>query len=387
MPLLIVTLILVVFGLIMMFSASYANALYYQDNAYHYIRSQLLYAIVGVVGMFIVSKIDYNIIQKFSWILYFVSLILLIITLFMKPINYARRWIIIGGFTFQPSELAKFATIVLIAALAARYPERMKKYRYGFVQPIILIGAFIAVTVNQTHLSGSIIIIAIACIMMFAGGAKFRWFLPFIIIAVIVAVFLFMYMNLGDDANAEQTENVVVETVEEDSSPGVFDSILYRLEERIGLWLDPFEHDAGYQTVQSLVAIGSGGVFGLGLGNSRQKHLYVPEPQNDFIFSITCEELGFVGAVFVIVLFMIFIFRGFSVAIKAKDKFGALVALGITVQVGIQTIFNIAVVTNAVPNTGISLPFFSQGGTSLVVLLLEVGVLLSISRSSEKNFR
>ncbi len=385
MPLLIVTLILVVFGLIMMFSASYANAIYYQDNAYHYISSQLVYAIIGLIGMFIVSRVDYGIIQKSNWIIYFISLIMLIITLFMPEINGARRWIIFGGFTFQPSEVAKFATIVLIASLVARYPDRMKKIKYGFFQPLFFVGLFLAVTLNQTHLSGSIIIISIAFVMMFAGGSKLRWFIVSGLIVLGLVLLVLFAMNMIDGSQSE-TAIVDGDLVYEQSSTST-NPIIARAQDRIGLWLDPFNHEYGYQTVQSLIAIGSGGVFGLGLGNSRQKHLYVPEPQNDFIFAITCEELGFVGAVFVIVLFMLFIFRGFSIALKARDKFGALVALGITAQVGIQTIFNIAVVSNTVPNTGISLPFFSQGGTSLVILLLEVGVLLSISRASETNFR
>jgi cell division protein FtsW len=231
----------------------------------------------------------------------------------------------------------------------------MRKFRYGYLLPLCLLGGIAAITMQQKHLSGTILIFSVGFIMMFVGGTKLRWFG---LSAAVVAPLGVAYVMLSD-------------------------KMAYAMR-RIEMWLDPFKDRTGdgHQTIQSLLAIGSGGFMGLGLGNSRQKHLYVPEPQNDFIFSIICEELGFVGAVFVIVLFLIFIVRGFAVAMKSRDKFGAMMAIGITAQVGIQAFLNIAVVSNTIPNTGISLPFFSQGGTSLVMLLAQVGVLLSISRFS-----
>lgn len=356
--LLIVTLVLVVFGLIMMFSASYANAYYMFGDSFYYIRRQLIWAVLGVIVMLIVSRINYRILHKLAWPIYIISEILLAITLFMPEINGAKRWIIIGPLQFQPSEISKFAIIVLFAHLVATNPEKMKKFTYGYLQPLLLLGGIAAITMQQTHLSGTILIFAVGFVMMFVGGTKLRWFG---ITAAVVAPLGVAYVYFADKME-------------------------YAME-RINMWIDPFQDrtGAGHQTIQSLLAIGSGGLMGLGLGNSRQKHMYVPEPQNDFIFSIICEELGFIGAVFVMVLFIIFVVRGFSIAMNARDKFGAMMALGITVQVGIQAFLNIAVVSNTIPNTGISLPFFSQGGTSLLMLLAQVGVLLSISRFSAQR--
>jgi len=354
-PLMIVTLILTVFGLIMMFSAGHANAYYMFGDSFHYVRPQIMWTAVGLVIMFIASRVNYRIFHKIAWPLFIVSEILLIITLFMDPINNARRWIRIGSFTFQPSELSKFAVIVLIAHLVATRPQKMKEFKYGYLQPFLIMGAIAAITMQQTHLSATILIFAIGFVMMYVGGTKLRWFAVTAgAVAPIGAAYIFM---------ADKMEYAMT---------------------RVQMWLDPFQDrtGAGHQTIQSLLAIGSGGLMGLGLGNSRQKHLYVPEPQNDFIFAIICEELGFIGGVFVIVLFMVFVVRGFSVSMNARDKFGALISLGITVQVGLQAFLNIAVVSNTIPNTGISLPFFSQGGTSMVMLLAQVGVLLSVSRFS-----
>ncbi len=351
----VITLILVVFGLIMMFSASSANALYLFGDSYHYIKNQVVYAVLGVAAMILISFIPYRVLHRFAWPLYVVSEILLIMTLFMPPLNNARRWIIIGSFTFQPSELTKFAVICLFAHLISTNPEKMKNIRYGFILPMLVLGSIAGIMMMQTHLSGTILICLVGVVMILIGGSKIRWFGLSGLVAL-PAGFAFIYFS---------------------------DKMEYAME-RIRMWLDPFQDrtGAGHQTIQSLLAIGSGGLMGLGLGNSRQKHLYVPEPQNDFIFSIICEELGFIGAIFVIVLFMIFVFRGFSIAMNARDKFGAMLAIGVTLQVGIQALLNIAVVTNTMPNTGISLPFFSQGGTSLFMLLAEVGVVLSVSRFS-----
>ncbi len=355
-PLLIVTFVLVVFGLIMMFSASYANAWYMFGDSYHYIKNQLLFAVIGIAAMLVISRINYHILHKFAWILYLVSVVLLVITLFMPPINNSKRWIILPGLpTFQPSELAKFAIILLFSHIASIKNEKMKEFKYGFLQPIIIMGVIAAIMLQQPHLSGTILILMVGSVLMLIAGTKFRWFGIAGAIAVPLGV-AFIFFS---------------------------DKMEYAMS-RINMWIDPFQDRTGdgHQIIQSLLAIGSGGIMGLGLGNSRQKHLYVPEPQNDFIFSIICEELGFVGALFIIILFLVFVFRGFAVAMKAPDRFGALLTIGITCQIGIQAMLNIAVVSGTVPNTGISLPFFSQGGTSLAMLLAEVGVMLSVSRYS-----
>ncbi len=354
-PLLVVTLILVVFGLIMMFSASFANAWYMFGDSYHYIKKQALFAVVGIVAMLVLSRINYHVYHKFAWLLYGASLLLLVVTLFMPPLNNSRRWIIIGGFTLQPSEIAKFAIILLFAHIGSVKPEKMKEFKYGFLQPLILIGLVAIIMIKQPHLSGTILIGLVGMVLMFISGTKLRWFgLSAVIIIPAGAAYVLLSKKVD-----------------------------YALS-RINMWIDPFQDptDKGHQIIQSLLAIGSGGLMGLGLGNSRQKHLYVPEPQNDFIFSIICEELGYIGALFVIILFLVFIFRGFAIAMNAHDKFGALLAIGITTQIGLQAFLNIAVVSGTIPNTGISLPFFSQGGTSLAMLLAEVGVLLSVSRYS-----
>ncbi len=355
-PLLIVTFVLVVFGLIMMFSASYANAWYMFGDSYHYIKSQLPIAILGLVVMLVISRINYHVLHKFAWILYIVSIALLVVTLFMPPLNNSKRWIILPGVpNFQPSELAKFAIIALFSHIASIKNEKMKEFKYGFLQPIILMGVIAAIMLQQPHLSGTILIVMVGSVLMLIAGTRFRWFA---LVGAIAAPLGVAYIYFSEKLEYAMS--------------------------RINMWIDPFQDRTGdgHQIIQSLLAIGSGGIMGLGLGNSRQKHLYVPEPQNDFIFSIICEELGFVGALFIIILFLVFIFRGFAVAMKAPDKFGALLAIGITCQIGIQAMLNIAVVSGTVPNTGISLPFFSQGGTSLAILLAEVGVLLSVSRYS-----
>jgi cell division protein FtsW len=350
---LVVTLVLVLFGLIMMYSASYASAIYMFGDGFRYIRTQAIYAVLGIIAMLVISNINYRILHRFSWLILGITMLLMLITLFMPEINGAKRWIIIGGFTFQPSELMKFAVICIISHLASVNPKAMREFKYGFLQPVIILTAIIGIMLLQRHISGAVIILMIAVSMMFLGGTRFNLL---VISAAVSVIVIFAVVKSGK-----------------------FDYALSRLE----VWRNsPESSSVGYQTFQSLVAIGSGGLFGLGLGNSRQKHLYLPEPHNDFIFAIICEELGLVAAVTIIVLFIVFIIKGLRISLLSKDRFGALLAMGITLQIGIQALLNIAVVSNTIPNTGISLPFFSQGGTSLVILLAEVGVLLSVSKYS-----
>ncbi len=356
-PLLILVLLLLVSGLIALFSASYATAYYSEGSSFHFISRQLVWAGLGVFIMLIVSHIDYRIFHRLALPIMAVSIVLLIIVLFMPEIKGCKRWIFIGSsLNIQPSEIAKFAVIIFFAQLIVVFgEEKMKTFKFGVLPFLGVLGVVGVLMVLEPHLSGTIIIMTIGLSLMLVGGTKIKWFGiggAFIAAAVVVVIL----------------------------TP---DLIAYA-QDRIEYWIHP-ESDplgAGFQTLQSLYAIGSGGLLGLGLGNSRQKYMYLPESENDFVFSIWCEELGFVGAALVIILFALLIWRGFVVAMKAKDKFGSLIAVGLTVQIGIQALLNIAVVTNTIPNTGISLPFFSYGGSSLLMLLAQMGVLLSISRHS-----
>ncbi len=352
---LILVLVLVIFGLIMLFSASYAYAYYHEGDSLFYIKRQLLWATLGIIAMIFFCNFDYHFFHRLAFPIYAVAILLLVVVLFMPEFNGARRWINLGFGTFQPSEIAKFAVIVTFAQLIAINGNKMSTFKYGTLPFVILLAVIVGLMLLEPHLSGSILILSIGCIMMIAGGTNLKWFaLAGGLVAVTVLVALFV--------------------------PGVVDYAMSRVE----YWIDPFSdpQGKGFQTIQSLLAIGSGGLMGLGLGNSRQKYLYIPEPQNDFVFSIVCEELGFIGAAIVVILFALLVWRGYVIAMRAPDKFGSMLALGCTTQVGIQAILNIAVVTNTIPNTGISLPFFSYGGTALCMLLAEMGIVLSVSRYS-----
>jgi cell division protein FtsW len=354
-PLLVLVFLLLVSGLIALFSASYATAYYNEGNSFAFISRQLLWAAVGVVFMLIISKIPYQIFHRLALPIMVLSIALLVVVLFMPPINGCRRWIFIGNvLNLQPSEIAKFAITIFFAQLIVVFgEEKMKTFRFGVLPFMITLGIVGALMVLEPHLSGTILIMCIGLAIMLVGGTRIKWFAilgGIVVAAVIVVIF----------------------------TP---DLIAYA-KDRIDFWLHP-ENDPlgkGFQTLQSLYAIGSGGLLGLGLGNSRQKYMYLPESENDFVFAVWCEELGFVGGVFIILPFVLLIWRGFTIAFHARDKFGALLVIGIVSRVAVQTILNIGVVTNALPSTGISLPFFSYGGTALLVLLAEMGVVLSVSR-------
>lgn len=350
---LILTLVLVVVGLLMMFSASYANAIYYKNDGFYYIKKQAQFAAVGIVMMIIISYIPYTVYHKLAGLIYIGSLALLVITLAMPAINDAKRWIVFGGFTFQPSEAMKFAVIILFAHLISIRPSRLETFK-GFLMYMVLLLLPAAVMIKQPHISGTIQLLAFGAVVMLIGGAKILHF----VIPISIAV---------------PTLGLMIWKLE------AFDYAKRRILALIGGEADRWQIDQG------LLAIGSGGFFGLGLGNSRQKQLYVPEPQNDFIFSIICEEIGFMGAFLIICLFIAFFLRGIHIAMNAKDRFGMLLVAGVTSQIAIQTILNIAVVTGSIPNTGISLPFFSQGGTSILILLCAVGVVLSVARYGNKE--
>ncbi|MEA5012367.1 MAG: putative lipid II flippase FtsW [Angelakisella sp.] len=352
---LVLVLLLLVFGLVMMFSASYAYAYYYEDNSFHFITRQLVFAVLGLVTMAVLSTWDYHIWHKFAWLSMIVSVVLLVLVFTQPAINNAKRWIFIGSQSFQPSEIAKFAVVLLFSHIISINYEKMKTFRYGILPFGIILVILAGLLIAEPHLSGTVLIVFLGGIMIFIGGASLKWF----------------GAAVGGGVGLAAVAMMI---------PAIRDRAMYR----INVWLDPFldPQGAGFQTIQSLYAIGSGGLLGAGIGNSRQKYLFLPEPQNDFVFSVVCEELGFVGAVLVILLFVLLIWRGFTIAIKARDRFGTLLAAGLTAQVGIQAVLNVAVVTNTLPNTGIPLPFFSYGGTALAMLLAEMGIILSISRQT-----
>ena len=357
-PFLCVLLMLLCLGLLMLFSAGYAVALYRRGDAYTYIRPQLLFAALGLAAMYAASLVDYHIWHKLAWPVMGLSLLLLVVVLFMPEYNGCKRWIVLPGLgTLQPSEIAKFAVVLVFSHIISLNHDRMQGFAAGVLPFGIILGLVAVLMLLEPHLSGTLLILSIGAVLMFVGGTGLRWFA------------LAGGLGLGTIFAAVLALPQLV--------PYAAD--------RLSTWRDPFADPLGegHQTIQSLYAIASGGVAGLGLGNSRQKYLYVPEPQNDFIFSILCEELGFIGAALVILLFLLLLLRGITLAVRARDKFGALLVVGFVVQVVLQAILNIAVVTNTIPNTGISLPFFSSGGTSLLMLLGEMGIVLSVSRQTD----
>ena len=354
-PFLVLVLTLVGFGLVMLFSASYAVALYRRGDAYAYIRPQLLYAALGLIAMWLASRVDYHIYHKLAWPVLGVSLVLLVLVLFMPEYNGCKRWLVIPGVgTLQPSEIAKFAVVLAFSHIISLNASRMKSFSVGVLPFGLVLGMVAVLMLLEPHLSGTLLILGIGAVLMFVGGTGIKWF--------ILA-----------GAGAVGAVGAAV---------AVMPDLVPYAASRLASWLDPFADPLGdgHQTIQSLYAIGSGGATGLGLGNSRQKHMFVPEPQNDFIFSIVCEELGFVGALAVVTLFVLLLLRGITLAVHAPDRFGGLLVVGFVVQVTMQAALNIAVVTNTIPNTGIGLPFFSSGGTSLMMLLGEMGIVLSVSR-------
>ena len=346
-PFLLILLLLLSYGLIMLFSAGYAVALYRRGDAYTYIRPQLLFAALGVLAMYAASLVDYHVWHRLAWPMLGISLLLLAIVLFMPEYNGCKRWIVLPGLgTLQPSEIAKSLN-----------HDRMKSFSTGVVPFALILGVVTVLMLLEPHLSGTLLILSIGAVLMFVGGTGLHWF------------------GLAGGLGAAAIAAAVIALPE----------LVPYATDRLASWRDPFADPLGegHQTIQSLYAIASGGLAGLGLGNSRQKYLYVPEPQNDFIFSILCEELGFIGAALVVALFLLLLLRGMSIAVRARDKFGALLVVGFVVQVTLQAILNMAVVTNTIPNTGISLPFFSSGGTSLLMLLGEMGIVLSVSRQTD----
>ena len=351
MPFLLLVVLLSLVGLLMMFSASYARAKWDTGNPAYYFVRQAGFAAGGLLIMLLVGRLNYFIWYRTALLILGGSLLLLaLVPVIGVTVNGAKRWISLAGIRFQPSELVKLGMILSFAAMMSAWQDKMESFRYGVLPYAGILALIAGLLILEKHLSATLIIFIIGAILMLLGGTQKRWF----VLGGLLAVgFLAVYLLSRGYAGS-----------------------------RITAWLDPESDalDSGYQIIQSRYAIGSGGFLGLGLGRSRQKYLYLPEEHNDFIFSVACEELGFIGAALILVLFALLILRGYWIAIHARDRFGTLVAAGFTTKLAIQVFFNIGVVTGLLPPTGISLPFFSYGGTALLLQLFEMGIILSVSR-------
>ena len=361
----ITVLILLSLGVIMVLSASAPSALSETGKSYTYFVRQFIFAIIGIGIMLFISKIDYRFYKKYYWLVYAVSILVLLLVLIPglgREVNGATRWIGIPGLgQFQPSEITKIGLIIFYAGYLSDHKSELKDFWRGFVKPLAFLLPPIAILyLVQNHLSVCLVIAAITSVMMLMAGCRLLHFIAAGLVGVAGIVIMLIKGQTSESSSFRW--------------------------DRIVTFFDPWSDatGTGYQMVQSLYAIGSGGLFGVGLGNSTQKYLYIPEPQNDFIFAIVAEELGFVGCVAIIALFGIFVWRGIVIAMKAPDMFGSLLAVGVTTLVAVQAIINIAVVTASIPTTGMALPFFSYGGTALVILLASVGILLNISRAGSK---
>ncbi len=359
-PFLVILCILLGFGLTMLYSASSAQSQY--DTGYtvstRYLQKQAACALIGLGAMWVCSRLDAQVWLKAAWPLYGISIALLLaVLLFGQSVNGARRWINIAGLQFQPSEIAKFTLILLFARLTKSYGAAAKQFRYGVLGfGAALLGILIPLALEK-HLSAILLMGMVAVVMMFVAGTNMRWLMAGAAVAGIFVVVYISFMGYAGD--------------------------------RVSAWLHPENDpaDTGYQILQSLYAIGSGGLFGLGFGRSRQKYLYLPFQYNDYIFAVICEEIGLIGAFLVMALFAALILRGYYIALHARDRFSTVLASGLITLIAVQTVLNLGVVTNLLPSTGIALPFFSYGGTALAVNLAQMGVILSISREVNRASR
>lgn len=357
-PFLVLLLTLLVLGLTMLYSASCVQSAY--DTGYRtttlYLRKQLVCAVIGLLAFFLFSRVPTAVWHNLSWLLYGISIVLLLCVLVAgEEVNGARRWITIAGIQFQPSEIAKFTMILVFSRLTRRYGHRAKQFRFGVLGfGVTLLGILVPLALEK-HLSAIMLMGMVAVVMMYVAGTDLRWILAGAAAAVVFVLVYIRFMGYAGD--------------------------------RVTAWLHPERDpgDTGYQILQSLYAIGSGGVFGLGFGKSRQKYLYLPFQYNDYIFAVICEELGLVGAVGIIGLFSALIIRGYWIALRASDRFSTVLAAGLVTLIAVQTILNLCVVTNLLPSTGIALPFFSYGGTALAVNLGEMGIVAHISRFRDKR--
>ena len=359
-PFLFLLLLLLTVGLIMLWSASYAQSEYdtgYTDSG-RYLRKQAACAAIGIAAMVFFSRIPAGLWYRLAWPLYGVSIALLLSVLVIgQEVNGAKRWINIAGIQFQPSEVAKFAEILLFARLTRHFGPDARTFRYGVLGfGMALMGILVPLALEK-HLSAIMLMGMVAVVMMFVAGTHPKWLLAG---AGAAAVFVLIYITFMGYAG-----------------------------DRVTAWLHPEQDpgDTGYQILQSLYAIGSGGLFGLGWGKSKQKYLYLPFQYNDYIFAIVCEELGLVGALLIVALFAMLIIRGYWIALRSSDRFSTVLAAGLITLIAVQTVLNLGVVTNLLPSTGIALPFFSYGGTALAVNLGEMGIVLSISRQRHRRKR
>lgn len=352
----IITMALVIFGIIMVFSASYYTALRDYGDPYYYLKREIVFAGIGSILMLFVASIDYHIYRKFSWVILGASMVLLL--LIFTPLgvtrNYATRWIGIGdSLTLMPGEVAKLGVILFVAWYLSEYPDRVRSLKQGVLPLLGLGGLFFGLIYLQPNLSTAITIFMIIVGMLFVAGSKLWHLIAVVAAGVLAGVFAIFVDPEG----------------------------AYRLK-RVTSFLDPFAdpEGGGYQVIQSLYALGSGGLRGSGLGKSVQKNLYLPEGHNDFILSIIGEELGFIGIMLLFIAYMFLIWRGIYVAINAKDTYGSLLAAGVTLMMGIQIILNVATVTSSMPPTGITLPFISYGGNAIWMFMIAMGLLINISR-------
>ena len=359
-PFLLLVLMLTGIGLIMLFSASFPSAYYETGNPAYYLIRQSIFAALGIAAMVVIGRINYERFRAVSKLLLLISIILLVLVLIPgigtgRITHGAQRWIrSLGPIPqFQPSEVAKFGVILYFADSISKKKSRMATLREGILPYGFILLLLAGLMMLEPHFSGTVLIVGIGAVMMYVGGIRSYWVGFGLAGAGLVAY-------------------------------GFMSGIIKYNSSRIKIWLDPLNPEwmqsSGYQIRQSLLAIGSGGLLGVGLGKSRQKFLFLPEEHNDFIFSIVCEELGLIGATLIMAIFALLIIRGYWIALHARDRFGSLLAVGVTTQVALQVFLNIAVVSNLIPNTGISLPFFSYGGTALAIQLAEMGVVLSVSR-------
>ncbi|MCH5303375.1 MAG: FtsW/RodA/SpoVE family cell cycle protein [Ruminococcus sp.] len=355
-PFLLLVLVLVIIGMIMMFSASYPSAYYKLNDSYYYVRRQMVYAAIGIAAMLGISFFNYNKLHKFAFPMLIFSYVTLVVVLFL-PGN-VHRWIEIGPINIQASEIMKFAIILFFAHWCSLYYDKMQHARYSVWPGIIVFGITAILLVMEPHYSGIVITAILTVIMLYIGGMRVKYL---VIGAVLLGIVIIGAWATGILTYAMQRMD------------GWGQALIYTTEE---MW------QTTWQTRNSLYSIGSGGLFGLGLGQSRQKYLYLPEPQNDFVFAIVCEELGFVGALIILLIFALLVWRGITLSLRAKDRFGKLLGIGLSSQIGVQVVLNVLVITDWLPNTGISLPFFSFGGSSLIMLLMQMGLILSISRTA-----
>ena len=359
-PFCLLILILLVIGTIMMFSASYAFAYYTVGDSFFYLKRQIIFIVLGIAAMAIMSFFNYNKLHKIAPIVLGVAYFSLLLVLIIPSVEGGvKRWIPLGIFNLQPSEIAKFAVILFFSHWASKYYKVMQLPKYSILPGVIVFGTIAGLLLLEPHYSGIVIVGVLTVIMLYIGGMKTKYL---IIGGIALGVIILLLAVTGGLSYAMSRMDGWGQALS--------------AERGTDLW------DQTWQTRNSLYAIGSGGLWGLGLGQSRQKFLYLPEPQNDFIFAIVVEELGLIGAAIILLIFALLVWRGITLSLRSKDKFGKLLGIGLTSQIGVQVVFNILVITDWLPNTGISLPFFSYGGSSLIMLLAQMGIVLSISRTA-----